>query len=138
VKLVAGKVYIKKLNISILDHIYLTDRLIYSNIFLRICVADVWTNKTTTEPKKNRRWHPKKVLSSLFLRICGLRTTYNKTLGRWTDVDGDHGMREAHSVWVQQHHALLTAGLVASSLKQRSHTNIDNNSIKREIKIPRV
>ena len=68
-----------------------------------------------------------------------ITSSVNKdTLGRWTDVDGDHGMREAHSVWVRQHHALLIAGLVASSLKQRSHTDINNNSINREIKFPRV
>ena len=33
-------------------------------------------------------------------------------LGRWTDVNVDHGMREAHSVGVRQHHAPLIAGLV--------------------------
>ncbi len=33
------------------------------------------------------------------------------SLGRWSDPDV-HGMREAHSVWVRQHHAPLIAGLV--------------------------
>jgi hypothetical protein len=46
---------------------------------VRICVSDLRSNKIRRDPKKlNKRHNPKKMVLSVLLRTCGLRTPPNK------------------------------------------------------------
>jgi hypothetical protein len=65
------------------------------------------------------------------LCLCKSHTCHT-FLGRWTDGNVDHGMRVAHSVEARQHHAPLTAGLVAI-VKQRQRRT--RRKCKRQQKI---
>jgi hypothetical protein len=77
-----------------------------------------------------------------FRQICYLTTSKvngrsSNDLGQWTDCNGDHGMRKAHSIGSRQHHALLIVWLVAVVKQCRKKGN-NSSSITNRNKPPHL